>query len=387
MFVAGVVAEYNPFHNGHKYHLEQTRKLGADHIVVVMSGDAVQRGDIAVFSKYERAAVAVQQGADLVIELPAPYSCSSAQVFAENAVRLFAGLGENVVNAISFGCACASAELLEKAQNECEKLSDSDEFKELMASGMSYPKAMQTAAEKNCPDIRNVLRDANNILGIEYMRSAKQLAPWIKFMCIPRSGVLHDDLETSGDFASAAMIRKMISLGSDLSSFVPQVPSGAPANLACMDKALLFRLITADEDLVEELPFMTKSLENRFFKAVQSGPSTVARFEELVKSRDITMARIRRLVMHLALGINDQDMHIPVPYGRILAMNNAGAEILAAASHRTINYDPSLIKLEADNDCRRVAQLECNAVRLREMCAGEPAQNEYTRKFSITDQR
>ena len=381
MFIAGVVAEYNPFHNGHKYHLQQTREMGADHIAVVMSGDAVQRGDVAVYSKYDRAEIAIDQGADLVIELPAPYSCSSAQIFALNAVRLFAGLGEGVVNAISFGCACASAELLEKAQNECEKLSDSDVFKEFISSGLSYPAAMQAAAEQSCSDIKNVLSDANNILGIEYINAAKTEAPWIKLMCIQRSGVLHDDLEISDGFASATMIRNMIRMGADLSSVVPQLPDSEPAYLDNMEKALLFRLITADEDLVEELPFITQSLENKFFKAVQSGPRSVAAFEELVKSRDITMARIRRMVMHLALGINAQDMSIPVPYGRILAMNSRGAEILSAAKNRTLSYDTSLSKLETDNDCRRVAQLECNAVRLREMCAGQKPQNEYTRKF------
>ena len=383
MHIAGVVAEYNPFHNGHRYHLEKTREMGADRIVVVMSGDVVQRGDVAIYSKYDRAQIAIDQGADLVIELPAPYSCSCAQVFALNAMRLFAGLGEGVVNSISFGCACASAELLEKAQSECEKLSDSEVFKELISSGLSYPAAMQAAAEKNCSDIKNVLNDANNILGIEYINAAKSVAPWIKLMCIQRSGALHNDLEVSDGFASATMIRKMIKLGSDLSSVVPQLPQSEPAFIENMDKALLFRIITADEDLIEELPFITKSLENRFFKAVQSGPKSVAKFEESVKSRDITMARIRRMVIHLALGINAQDMQIPVPYARILAMSSKGTDILSAAGSRTLNYDTSLSKLETDNDCRRVAQLECNAVRLREMCAGQLPQNEYTRKFVI----
>lgn len=95
------------------------------------------------------------------------------------------------------------------------------------------------------------------------------------------------------------------------------------------------------------------------------------------------MARIRRMVIHLALGINAQDMQIPVPYARILAMSSKGTDILSAAVSRILNYDTSLSKLETDNDCRRVAQLECNAVRLREMCAGQLPQNEYTRKFVI----
>ena len=384
MHVAGVVAEYNPFHNGHKYHLEQTGKMGADHIVVVMSGDAVQRGDVAVYSKYERAQIALKYGADLVLELSAPYSCAPAQVFAENAVRLLAGFDEGVVNSISFGCACDNARLLEKAQQRCAQLEDSEQFKELISEGLSYPAAMQKAAESDCEDIKNILSDANNVLAIEYIKAAKRFAPWIKLMCVERNGVFHDEMEVNGDLASATLVRKMIRYKTDLSKLVPELPDCEPAFLDNMDKALLFRIITADEDLVEELPFMSQSLANRFYKTVQKCPQSVAEFESLIKSKDITMARIRRMVMHLALGICELDMHVPVPYGRILALNEKGAQILAAAKNRTLEYDTSLSKLEKDIDSRRVAMLECNAVRLREICAGDEFSNEYTRKIVLT---
>lgn len=384
MHVAGVVAEYNPFHNGHKYHLEQTGKMGADHIVVVMSGDAVQRGDVAVYSKYVRAQIALKHGADLVLELSAPYSCAPAQVFAENAVRLLAGFGEGVVNSISFGCACDNAQLLEKAQQRCAQLEDSEQFKELISEGLSYPAAMQKAAESDCEDIKNILSDANNVLAIEYIKAAKRFAPWIKLMCVERNGVFHDEMEVNGDLASATLVRKMIRYKTDLSKLVPELPDCEPAFLDNMDKALLFRIITADEDLVEELPFMSQSLANRFYKTVQKCPQSVAEFESLIKSKDITMARIRRMVMHLALGICELDMHVPVPYGRILALNEKGAQILAAAKNRTLEYDTSLSKLEKDIDSRRVAMLECNAVRLREICAGDEFSNEYTRKIVLT---
>lgn len=384
MHVAGVVAEYNPFHNGHKYHLEQTGKMGADHIVVVMSGDAVQRGDVAVYSKYERAQIALKHGADLVLELSAPYSCAPAQVFAENAVRLLAGFGEGVVNSISFGCACDNAQLLEKAQQRCAQLEDSEQFKELISEGLSYPAAMQKAAESDCEDIKSILSDANNVLAIEYIKAAKRFAPWIKLMCVERNGVFHDEMEVNGDLASATLVRKMIRYKTDLSKLVPELPDCEPAFLDNMDKALLFRIMTADEDLVEELPFITQSLANRFYKAVQKCPQSVAEFESLIKSKDITMARIRRMVMHLALGICELDMHVPVPYGRILALNEKGAQILAGAKKRTLEYDTSLSKLEKDIDSRRVAMLECNAVRLREICAGDEFSNEYTRKIVLT---
>ena len=103
MKIAGIVAEYNPFHNGHKYQIQATRQAGAEGIVAVMSGDCVQRGSAAVFSKYDRAQAAIRNGADLVIELPCPFSCSNSEVFARSAVRLLAGLGEDVVTTLSFG--------------------------------------------------------------------------------------------------------------------------------------------------------------------------------------------------------------------------------------------------------------------------------------------
>ena len=243
---------------------------------------------------------------------------------------------------------------------------------------------MQKAAESDCEDIKNILSDANNVLAIEYIKAAKRFAPWIKLMCVERNGVFHDEMEVNGDLASATLVRKMIRYKTDLSKLVPELPDCEPAFLDNMDKALLFRIITADEDLVEELPFMSQSLANRFYKTVQKCPQSVAEFESLIKSKDITMARIRRMVMHLALGICELDMHVPVPYGRILALNEKGAQILAAAKNRTLEYDTSLSKLEKDIDSRRVAMLECNAVRLREICAGDEFSNEYTRKIVLT---
>ena len=148
MVTVGVVAEYNPFHNGHKYQLEQARKMGATHIVCVMSGTAVQRGDIAVFSKYDRANAALKNGADLVIELPCPYSCAGAEIFAKSAVSLLGGLGENVVNGISFGCESDDIDMLNKAAEISQKLKDSQEVRQFLSEGMTYPQALKAAAEK-----------------------------------------------------------------------------------------------------------------------------------------------------------------------------------------------------------------------------------------------
>ena len=356
MFAAGIVAEYNPFHNGHKYHIEQTKKMGADHIVVILSGDAVQRGDTAVFSKYDRAQMAIDQGADLVIELAAPYSCAPAQVFALNAVRLLAGFGENVIQAISFGCECADPDKLNSTADLIGRLEESDRFKELISAGLTYPQVVSIVAQEMSEDVKDILSDANNVLGIEYIRA----------------------------FANATLLRDRLKHGEDISSFVPQLPEVPAAFIRKADKALLYKIISADKKTVENCPFVTQSIINRFNKAIMQCPGSLDELAELIKSKDITMSRVRRFLIHIALGVTHKDMLTPVPYGRILALNGKGARVLVKAKNRSIDYDTSLARLEKNDECKRVAFLECNAVRLRELCSDVSFSNEYKRKIVIT---
>ena len=384
MFAAGIVAEYNPFHNGHKYHIEQTKKQGADHIVVILSGDAVQRGDVAVCSKYDRAQMAIDQGADLVIELPAPYSCAPAQVFALNAVRLLGGFGENVIRSMSFGCECADTDKLESAADLISELEHSERFKELIADGLTYPQAVSMAAQELSEDIKDILSDANNVLGIEYIRAARAVAPWLRTICIKRKGAGHGDDKVYNEFANATFLRERVRSGEDISSFVPTVPQGPAAFISRSDRTILYKIMSADEKSVQSCPFVTQSLINRLNKAIARCPGSMDELAELIKSKDVTMSRVRRFLMHIALGITQKDMLTPVPYGRILALNRKGAQVLVSAKNRTLEYDTSLARLEKNDCSKRTAFLECNAVRLREVCAGVSFSNEYKRKIVIT---
>ena len=124
MNIAGIVTEYNPFHNGHKFMIEQVKKKGADLVVAVMSGAVVQRGDIAIFDKHFRAKKAVENGVDLVLELPFPYSCSSAEIFGRTAIYILSSLGKNIINSIAFGCETYDINLLKKASDISENLKD-----------------------------------------------------------------------------------------------------------------------------------------------------------------------------------------------------------------------------------------------------------------------
>ena len=387
MSTAGIVAEYNPFHNGHKYQIQATRQAGAEGIVAVMSGDCVQRGSAAVFSKYDRAQAAIRNGADLVVELPCPFSCSNSEVFARSAVRLLAGLGEDVVTTLSFGCESGDRNALEQAAEISAMLENSQQVRELLSQGKSYPQAMYEASiGLYGRTAEEIFSTPNNVLAVEYIKAAKRIAPWLVPYAVKREAVAHDSQAESGDFASASHIRELIKEGGEWQKFVPYDFEGCkPSFTRQAGREMLFKLCTASREDFLALPDCDEHLANRFMSVVSSCPETMDIFEQRIKSKNITMARVRRMVLHLVLGIRKDDIR-QVPYGRILAFNRTGTRILAQAENRTLEYDTSLKKLEDISDyAKRVAFLEKNAVRLRETAAyGRCISNEYTRKITIT---
>ena len=175
MKISGIICEYNPFHNGHLYHIRETKKNGATHIVAVMSGNFVQRGDTAIMDKLERARLAVRSGADLVIELPVQYCLSSAENFASGAVWLLNSLG--AVEELSFGSECGDIEMLQKALDAVEltAMTHSDEIRSIMEKGYTYPRALTSVINGTAPDMAEIVAEPNNLLAIEYMRALKKL--------------------------------------------------------------------------------------------------------------------------------------------------------------------------------------------------------------------
>ena len=166
MKTAAVICEYNPFHYGHKYQLDKTREMGATHIVAVMSGNFTQRGDVAIFDKYARARTALENGADLVLELPTRFSLSAAEGFARGAVSIIEALG--CVDILSFGSECGDVAALKEAAGASEYAIHTDEFKEKMRRGASFPAALaDTVKNYYTPDVYDILSAPNNTLGIE----------------------------------------------------------------------------------------------------------------------------------------------------------------------------------------------------------------------------
>ena len=197
MTISGIICEYNPFHNGHMYQIEQTRRAGATHIVAVMSGNFVQRGDCAIMSKWQRAKSAIDNGVDVVVELPCPYAISSAESFALGAVSILDSMG--CIDMLSFGSESDDIDVLKEAASIADGIAHSSELISLMEDGLTYPNAMQKIMNGINPEYANVLSSPNNILGIEYLRALSAFNSAIRPFTIGRAGVEHDSMNISGN--------------------------------------------------------------------------------------------------------------------------------------------------------------------------------------------
>lgn len=370
MKISGIICEYNPFHNGHLYHIEQTRKNGATHIVALMSGNFVQRGDVAVLNKFERAKTAVRCGADLVIELPVAYCLSSAETYAKGAMYILKGLG--CVDELSFGSECGDLSLLTaavKASYACAKL---PELEDLMKLGNSYPKALQILIRQNCGDeIGKLFSYPNNTLAIEYLKAMVAVKLKIQPFTVKRNE-MHDALTTSGSIASASLIRQMMESNSDdFDELVPEDSSdaisasagaGMVARFEHLERVLLYKLRTAQAEEIAALPEVGQGLENRILLA--RNETSLESMLLAIKSKRYPMSRIRRILLDLLIGIKPEDTQNPPPYGRILAISERGRDILSAAKQAgtKLPYGTSLAKLAELGDAHRAcAELEARA--------------------------
>lgn len=336
----GIICEYNPFHNGHIHQIEETRKNGATHIVGIMSGNYVQRGDIAIIDKFKRAEIAVKNGMDLVIEMPVVYSLANAEMFARCGVMMLSALG--CVDGISFGSECGDIEMLKEAADAAIAVSTPEQLKPLLEKGMPYPEAIQNLVGiNNGPLVSDLFSSPNNILAIEYIKSVKAMGQKLDLFTIPRKGVQHDDENVSGSFASATKLREMIEDEEDISAYVPKETLDAVkeyedkellAYFDNLERPLLYKLRTATMNDIASTPDVAQGLENRIFEAGRLA-TNVEDFLQAVKTKRYPMARLRRILLNLFLGIKTLDLQTPPPYGRVLALNDRGAEILAAAKN------------------------------------------------------
>ena len=356
MKIAGIIAEYNPFHNGHRYHIQKTREAGATLVVAVMSPSVVQRGEAAVQASHDRAEAAIFGGADLVLELSPQWALSPARDFARAGVDVIARLG--CADILSFGAETADVGLLSKALEATEK--NELNIKKLMSGGLNYPQA----AARACGEAAEIISGRNNILAMEYLRALKNsgIAP----LAVQRTAQ-HDGAEPQGGFASASYIRSRIKAGG-VEGYMGYSPD--KSGLSFMkygERAILWRLSMMSREDYENLPY-SENIAGRLYEAARRA-NTLEEVYSAAKSRSVTHSRIRRAVMCAALGISRRDM-FGQPFARVLALNARGAEVLKICRKTArIPLASSLAELSRlSPEAKRQAELIELASRLQSLC-------------------
>lgn len=344
MSVIGIVCEYNPFHRGHEYHIARSRAIygGEADIVCVMSGDFVQRGEAAIFSKYARAEAACRCGANLVLELPLPWALSSAEGFARGAVSI---LGAVEADMLSFGSESGELAVLERLAECASREGFNDKVKALMAenASISYAAARQRALEAELGEKAALLREPNNILGVEYLKAIRALGVNIRPLTVPRRGAAHDGFGVESEFRSAAELRAMLSRGEDAARFIPEAAreifneearQGRVLSPERLDAALVSRLRMFPPEYFASLRDAGDGAGERLYRAVRR-EATVSGIAKAAATKRYPEARMRRLCMCAALGVGRDMADGEPPYARVLAFDARGRALLAALRGKT----------------------------------------------------
>lgn len=345
--VVGIIAEYNPFHNGHFYHLQKSKeKTGASGCVCVISGNFTQRGEPSIVNKWMKAYMALCGGANLVIELPVMYSISSAENFASGAVKVLSTLG--IVDDISFGAECDDLATLNNIANVI--YNEPPEYRNILshelARGVSYPTAREKAIMMYLNDIKryaNVLSNSNNILAIEYLKAIKSQKSTLNPVLIKREKVYYNDTRIVDDFASATAIRKMM-IEKEYSQIHKVVPRSTYKilgeelkkghiilGLEKYEREIIYKLRIMNVGEIANLPDVSEGLEYSIKKAAASSHN-LRELISSIKSKRYTQSRIQRILIYALLGIQKKDIEISrkiTPYVRVLGFDEKGKRMLS----------------------------------------------------------
>ena len=342
MNVLGIIAEYNPFHNGHMYHLKSAlTKTDADYTVCVMSGNFIQRGEPALFNKFIRADMAINCGIDLIIELPVYYSVSTAEKFAYAGVKL---LNECGANYISFGCETADVSQLISISNLLlnETYEYKNELKKQLNLGLSYPDARSKVISKLLNISSNITNQPNNILAIEYLKALTQINPIITPIPIERVDSNYYDTDSKTNILSATGIREKLKHSEDVDIFMPQGTLSLmkdPVFLKDFEQLILFSLRKLSLSELKALPDVTEGLENRILSAIISS-STLDELIDKIKTKRYPLTRIKRILISAMLGLSKEKLQLfdksgGPQYIRILGCNEKGKELLSLISKKS----------------------------------------------------
>ena len=367
--VLGIIAEYNPFHNGHVFHLNESKKLtGSSYTVAIMSGNFAQRGNTSIIDKWSKAKSAIECGVDLVVELPVLYSTSSAENFAEGAIKILDSL--KVVDYLSFGAETADINLLNNIATVLNE--EPKEYKSLLSEelkkGLSYPKARENALMIYLNDIKkysNVLSSPNNILGIEYIKALKKYNSIIQPIAMPRHESGHNDLNYHGNIASSTAIRNITkNNGFDIlrklmpepsyTNLIKNIKVGhVVPDLSVFEKEIIFNLRKMSIYDISQLPDVSEGLEFAIKNAANSCNSLVELLN-IIKSKRYTQTRIQRILLYSLLGITKKDIAISKktqPYVRVLGFNEKGKYLISevAKANPKLNIITSVKKFTDKN--------------------------------------
>ncbi|MBP3255811.1 MAG: nucleotidyltransferase [Clostridia bacterium] len=345
--VLGIIAEYNPFHNGHLYQIEEAKKqTGAEYVVAVISGSFTQRGNTSIVNKWAKTKMALENGVDIVIELPTLYSVSSAENFAEGAIKILDSL--KIVDTLCFGTETEDFAALNNIANVL--YNEPREYMALLShelsKGVSYPKARDNALMIYLNDIKrysNLLSGSNNILAIEYLKALKKLKSNIKPFAIKREKVYYNDEKIVDEFASSTAIRKMIANEqySDIRKVIPkssyrilkdEIDNGMSViDLVKFEKEILYALRRMSIQEIAQIPDVSEGLEYLLKNAANSC-NNLLELANIVKSKRYTQTRIQRILVYILLGITKKDMEMSkkvTPFVRVLGFNEEGRAMLS----------------------------------------------------------
>lgn len=355
MKVNGIIAEYNPFHNGHHYHLaEAGRSTGADYTIIAMSGNFTQRGFPAILNKYIRAEMALKNGADLVLEIPSFYATGSAEYFASGAVALLDRL--RVVDTLCFGSEYGQGAVLEQIARILleEPEAYKARLKIKLRQGFSFPTARSWALLEYCPALSSdmdVFTSPNNILGIEYIKALLRRDSAIRPYSTKRIGSGYHDRRMNANQSSALAIRHAIFSRQDINCLREQMPesayelmadhwkTAAPLHPNDFSLPLHYRLLCEASEGYEKYVDVTPDISDRIRKHLYQFTSCRG-FCDLLKSKDLTYTRISRCLTHILLQIKDEEMALYksmdyVPYARVLGLRRDASPLLAAIKERS----------------------------------------------------
>lgn len=357
--VLAIICEYNPFHNGHLYQLNESIKLvSPDYVVCIMSGNFVERGNTALINKWARTEMALNAGVDMVIELPTIYSISSAENFAAGAIKILNSF--NCDTFLSFGSECGDintlnkfAEILVKEPAEYVTMLNHE-----LAKGLSFPKARENAMLLYINDIRNsatVLSGSNNILGLEYLKQIIKTGNKISPITIKRIGTDYNSKTISNNIASATAIREMLLDKKSVKKLMPEYAYSIlkeelgngrfVLDLSQFEKQIIYKLRCMTIEQIANLPDVSEGLEYKI-KEASNACNTLDSLIFMIKSKRYTMTRINRILLYALLDITKQDYinsQKTTPYARVLGVSENGKSLLSELSkNKKINVITSV---------------------------------------------